>query len=252
MDVSDKKATINSNSNSKNNINFDDTIEKEAIGIDGLDLGKVIEIGDTFVVTQRGLINKKKYHLPITSIESYDGEFLSLRINESDLKSYKQTEDTIFEGYSEFKASDMSHEVQTTIPVIDEELEVTKRTIEENVQIVKEPIKKTRSEEIELSYDKVTIIKRPANVDINRAYNSVTESNSSTIKGEEESAISDHNNKTEIIITLEREEPVITKRSFVKEEILVKKKPIFETKTITKELIHEQVNFNNNEISKVE
>jgi len=251
MDVSDKKATINSNSNSKNNINFDDTIDKEAVGIDGLDLGKVIEIGDTFVVTQRGLINKKKYHLPITSIESYDGELLSLRINESDLKSYEQTEDTIFEGYSKFKASDMSQEVQTTIPVIDEELDVTKRTIEENVQIVKEPIKKTRSEKIELSYDKVTIIKRPINMDINTANDSITESNSSIIKGEDD-IIGDSNNKTEIIITLEREEPVITKRSFVKEEILVKKKPIFETKTITKELIHEQVNFNNNEVSKVE
>jgi len=240
--------TINPNSN--NNVNFDDTLDKEAVGIDGLDLGKVIEIGDTFVVTQRGLINKKKYHLPISSIESFDGEFLSLRINESDLKSYEQTEETIFEGYSEFKASDMSHEVQTTIPVIDEELEVTKKTIEENVQIVKEPIKKTKSDEIELSYDKVTIIKRPINGDINTANDSITKSNSSTIKGIEDSSVGDSNNKTEIIITLEREEPVITKRSFVKEEIVVKKKPIFETKTITNELIHEQVNFNNNEISK--
>ena len=251
--MSDKKVTTNTNTNTKSNINFDDTLDKEAVGIDGLDLGKVIEIGDTFVVTQRGLINKKKYHLPISSIESYDGEFLSLRINENDLKSYEQTEGTIFEGYSEFKASDMSHEVQATIPVIDEELEVTKKTIEENVQIVKEPIKKTKSEEIELSYDKVTIIKRPVNGDINGANDSITKSNSSIIKGEEENGIAgDSNNKTEIIITLEREEPVITKRSFIKEEIVVKKKSIFETKTITNELIHEQVNFNNNEISKVE
>lgn len=58
--VSDKDELINSK-----NINLDDTIKKEARGIDGLDLGKVIEIGETFVVTQRGLINKKKYHLPI-------------------------------------------------------------------------------------------------------------------------------------------------------------------------------------------
>jgi stress response protein YsnF len=246
--VSDKKVTINSNS--KNNINFDDALDKEAVGIDGLDLGKVIEIGDTFVVTQRGLINKKKYHLPISSIESYDGEFLSLRINESDLKSYEQTEDTIFEGYSEFKASDMSHEVQTTIPIIDEELEVTKKTIEENVQVIKEPIKKTKSEEIELSYDKVTIIKRPVNVDINKATDTISESTLSTIKVEEEQEAGitgDSNNVTEIIIALEREEPIITKRSFVKEEIVLKKKPIFETKTITSELIHEQVNFNSND-----
>ncbi|HEU5119964.1 MAG TPA: DUF2382 domain-containing protein, partial [Candidatus Nitrosocosmicus sp.] len=108
-------------------------------------------------------------------------------------------------------------------------------------------------EEIELSYDKVTIIKRPVKVDINnydkrRAIDSIAESNSSTINTikKVEHGVSD-SNETEIIITLEREEPVITKRSFVNEEIVVKKKPIFETKTITEELIHEQVMFNNNE-----
>src|SRR5688572_24381141 len=117
------------------NINLDDLLKKEAIGIDGLDLGKVIEIGETFVVTQRGLIEKKKYHLPVSSIESFDGEILNLKINETDLKSYEQTENNLFEGYSPFKSSDMSNEVQTTIPLIDEKLEVSKNTVEENVQI---------------------------------------------------------------------------------------------------------------------
>ena len=246
--MSDKEVTINSK-----NINLGDILNKEAVGIDGLDLGKVIEIGDTFVVTQRGMIGKKKYYLPISSIDKFDGEFLNLKINERDLKSYEQTEDTLFEGYSAFKASDMSDKVQTAIPLIDEQLEVTKKTIEENVQVVKEPIKTIRSEEIELSYDKVTIIRRPIEADINnydkrRTIDSIGESNSSTINTikKVEHSVSD-SNETEIIITLEREEPVITKRSFVKEEIVVKKKPIFETKTITEELIHEQVMFNNNE-----
>ena len=251
--MSDKEVTINSK-----NINVGDILNKEAVGIDGLDLGKVIEIGDTFVVTQRGLIDKKKYYLPISSIDKFDGEFLSLKINERDLKSYEQTEDTLFEGYSAFKASDMSEKVQTAIPLIDQQLEVTKKTIEENVQIVKEPIKTIRSEEIELSYDKVTIIKSPVKADINnynerRAIDYIVESNPSTINAikKVDQGISD-SNKTEIIITLEREEPVITKRSFVNEEIVVKKKPIFETKTITEELIHEQAMFNNNDISKFE
>jgi stress response protein YsnF len=249
--VSDKEVTTN-----LKDINLGDTVDKEAVGIDGLDLGKVIEIGDTFVVTQRGLIGKKKYYLPISSIDKFDGEFLRLNINENDLKSYEQTEHTLFEGYSAFKSSDMSHEVQATIPLIDEELEVSKRTIEENVQIVKEPIKKRMSEEIELSHDKVTIIKRPVSTDINsykeRAIDTIAESNSSTIDTikKADQGVSD-SNETEIIITLEREEPVITKRSFVKEEIVVKKKPVTETKTITEELIHEQVMFNDNEISKV-
>jgi stress response protein YsnF len=87
-------------------------------------------------------------------------------------------------------------------------------------------------------------------VDINKATDTISESTLSTIKVEEEQEAGitgDSNNVTEIIIALEREEPIITKRSFVKEEIVLKKKPIFETKTITSELIHEQVNFNSND-----
>ena len=51
--------------------------------------------------------------------------------------------------------------LQTTIPLIDEKLEVTKKTIEENMQIIKEPIKETKIVEIELIHDKVTLTKRP-------------------------------------------------------------------------------------------
>ena len=231
------------------NINLDNVLKKEVIGIDGLDLGKVIEIGETYVVTQRGLIDKKKYHLPISSIESFDGEFLNLKINETDLKSYEQTEDILFEGYSSFKSSDMTHEVQTTIPLIDEKLEVAKKTIEENIQIIKEPIKETKTVEIELIHDKITIIKRPFKENnITKkieSHNQKLESNSPHIqvdkKEEEEQDLRNYDDTTEIIMTLEREEPIIVKRSHVKEEVIVKKETISETKTITEELIHEHM-----------
>ncbi len=230
------------------NINLDYIIKKEVLGIDGLDLGKVIEIGETYVVTQRGLIDKKKYHLPISSIESFDGEFLNLKINETDLKSYEQTENNLFEGYSSFKSSDMSHEVQTTIPLIDEKLEVTKKTIEENMQIIKEPIKETKIVEIELIHDKVTLTKRPFkqnNIAKKiESHSHTLESNSSDSqidKEEEEEDMRNYDDTTEIIMTLEREEPIIVKRSHIKEEVIVKKETLFETKTITEELIHEHM-----------
>jgi hypothetical protein len=227
------------------NINLDDIIKKEVIGMDGLDLGKVIEIGQTYIVTQRGLIEKKKYHLPISSIESFDGEILNLKINETDLKSYEQTENNLFEGYSSFKSSDMSHEVQTTIPLIDEKLEVTKKTIEENMLIIKEPIKETKIVEVELIHDKVTITKRPFKEN-NVAKKIVSHSHKLEIKNshsqiDKEEDMRNYDDTTEIIMTLEREEPIIVKRSHVKEEVIVKKETLFETKTITEELIHEHM-----------
>ena len=233
-------------------INLDDALKKEAVGIDGLDLGKVTEIGNTFVVTQRGLIDKKKYHLPISSVESFDGEILNLKVSETDLKSYEQKEDNLFEGYSSFKSSDMSHDVETIIPLIDEKLEVTKKTIEENMQIVKEPIKETKNVEIELKYDKVTIIKRPFKENNFLKKDEIHRYQAESIpscgpldkKDKEEECFRNHNDTTEIIMTLEREEPLVVKKSFVKEEVIVKKEKIFETKTVTEELIHEQLKSN--------
>ena len=230
------------------NINLDDIIKKEVIGIDGLDLGKVIEIGQTYIVTQRGLIEKKKFHLPISSIESFDGEILNLKINETDLKSYEQTENNLFEGYSSFKSSDMSHEVQTTIPLIDEKLEVTKKTIEENMLIIKEPIKETKIVEVELIHDNVTITKRTfkennvAKKIVSHSHKLESNNSHSQIdKEEEEEDMRNYDDTTEIIMTLEREEPIIVKRSNVKGEVIVKKESLFETKTITEELIHEHM-----------
>jgi stress response protein YsnF len=240
------------------NINLDDVLGKEVLGIDGLDLGKVVEIGETFVVTQRGLLDKKKYHLPISSIESFDGEFLNLKVNETDLESYEQTEDNLFEGYSSFKSSDMSHEVQTTIPLIAEKLEVTKKTIEENMQIIKEPIKEMKNVEIELIHDRITIIKRAfkendvINNDGPHPYQSDGKSLGRQIDNKEEKEdFRNHEDITEIIMTVEREEPVIAKRSYVEEEIIVKKETIFETKTITEELIHEHIKSNDIESTRV-
>jgi len=217
--VSDKNEAIN-----PMNTDYNDMVGKEAIGIDGLDLGKVIEIGNTFIVTQRGLIDKKNYHLPISSVESFDGEMVNFKISDNDLISYEQSEKNNFEGYSTFKSSDMSGELQTTIPLIDEKLDVSKKTVEENVKITKEPKRTTISEQINLSYDVVTLIKRPVIVDStavphvsnnnnNNSNQTNLASNKTIVKGND---LSNAGN-TEIIVALEREEPVITKRSYTRE-----------------------------------
>ena len=56
------KNNINSGSNVK--IDWNNVIKKEVIGIDGLDLGEVHEVGDAHFATQKGIINKKRYHIP--------------------------------------------------------------------------------------------------------------------------------------------------------------------------------------------
>jgi uncharacterized protein (TIGR02271 family) len=227
--------------NNKNNIDWDSVVKKEAIGIDGLDLGEVHEVGDTYLITQKGLINKKRYHIPKSSAESFDGDTLKLRISESEIQGFEETEDQKFQGYSSFKSSDMSKELETKIPVMAENLEVTKHILEDKVDIIKEPVMETKTVEIELTRETITIERRPVVVDNDNNKNmssSSYDSLSTTENGPVET-------RTEISIPLKREEPVIIKKPYVKEEVIVKKKPITETKTVSEDITHEEIKYDN-------
>jgi uncharacterized protein (TIGR02271 family) len=231
-----------STSNDKN-IDLNSLVEKEAVGTDGLDLGTVKEIGDTFIITQKGLINKKKYHLPVSFVESFDGEVVKFTINETNLESYEQGEENKFDDYSSFKASDMSKAVETTIPLLSEDLQVTKETIEDNIKIIKEPMKETKTAKIELMYEKVTIEKKPINNEyVNQKNFDNKSQKSSSNETESPSELeSQTDSKFKIIIPIKREEPVITKKSFVTEELIVRKQSVTETKTITEEITNEEI-----------
>ena len=83
-------------SNNKDNIDWKNVIKKEVIGTDGLDLGEVVEIGDNFIVIQKGLFNKKRYVIPNSTAESFDGDILRVKVNEKELLGYEETSDPAF------------------------------------------------------------------------------------------------------------------------------------------------------------
>ena len=212
---------------SDKNIDWGGVVKKEAIGIDGLDLGKVHDVGDTYIITQKGLINKKRYHIPKSAAESFDGDTLKLRVSESEMQGFEETEGQKFEGYSAFKSSDMSKELETSIPVMAENL-VTKHIKEDQVDIIKEPVKEIKTVQIEFTRETITIEQRPV-------YNSDPSSYGSNM------ASGPVEFRTEISIPLKREEPVITKKTYVKEVVIVKKKPVTEIKTISEDITHGEI-----------
>jgi hypothetical protein len=69
------------------NIEWNDTIKKEARGVNNEDLGEVQEVTDGYVLVQKGLINKEKFYIPLDEAESYDGSVLLFRISEDEIKS---------------------------------------------------------------------------------------------------------------------------------------------------------------------
>jgi len=227
-------------SNNKDNINWNNIVKKEVLGTGGLDLGEVVQVGDNFIIIQKGLLNKKRYIIPISTIENFDGETLKVKVDENDLLSYEEKDEPKFKDYSTFKSSDMSKELETKIPLISEDLQVSKKIVEDKVDVIKDPIKETKTVEIELTYEKVTIERIP--------YNS--EDKNSNTSGDIQQDRSSQVEKpvtarTQISIPLKREVPVIIKNPYIREEVIIKKRPVKETKTITAEVTNETLNYDN-------
>lgn len=226
-------------SNNKDKIDWTNVVKKEVIGTDGLDLGEVAETGDNFIVVQKGLLNKKRYIIPISTAESFDGDILRVKVNENELSGYEETTEPKFKDYSTFKSSDMSKEMETKIPVIGENLVVSKKVIEDNVDIIKEPIKETKTVEIDLTYEKVNIERIPFNNEEKGMKGSPAQN-----LGEGHSDIEKPvSSRTQISIPLKREVPVIIKNPYIREEVVIRKKPVKETKIITADVTNEEVTF---------
>ena len=219
-----------SKSDENNNVDWNNVVKKEAIGMNGEDLGEVLEVSNSFIVTQKGIINKKKYYLPKRSAISFDGSILKLNMTDKDLDGYKETEGGRFNEYPSFESSDMSKELETKIPVMGESLDVSKRLTENKVKIIKTPVKEIKKVDIELTHEEITIERIPANNGLKPS----------------ETTENPVQSKTEIIIQLKREEPVVTKTPYVKEEVVVRKRPITEMRTITEVLVNERVNYDDN------
>ena len=69
---------------------WNDILKKEATGIDDCDLGEVQQIQEDFIVTETGIINKKRYCIPKNLIAGFDGHTLYLRILKAETKRFRQ------------------------------------------------------------------------------------------------------------------------------------------------------------------
>jgi stress response protein YsnF len=233
-------------SDNNNKINWNEVVGKEALGENGVDFGTVKEVTDDYIVTEVGMLNKKIYHLPKSSAKYFNGVFLNFALNESDLSIYEQkieestTEDKFFS-----ESQDKSIKGEDVIPLIGEELQVTKNIIEDNKKIVKVPVKETKTVQIELMHEKVIIERR----NVNQNDTTYERGTSTSLKNNNPS--NQHlgdgpeiYSRAEFLIPIKKEDPVVTRRSFVREEVIIKKKPVTETRTITGEITKEEINYN--------
>jgi len=119
-----------------------------------------------------------------------------------------------------------------------EKLDIAKTEVIDEIIITKEPVKDTKIEQIPVMHEELIIEIRPV---INNESSSSSSSHNDSIEQKKEEILKPEENKTNIRIPLKREEVEVSRTPYVKEEIVVKKKPVTETRTVSEEIITEKV-----------
>jgi uncharacterized protein (TIGR02271 family) len=211
-------------------IEWNDVIKKEARGSNDDDLGEVQEVGQTYVVTQKGTIKKEKFYIPKYLAEGFDGDVLRFKLTEADAKNkfLRDTPPSVQE-YSRYKTPDVPKDIETRIPVMGERLDVSKRESTREATITKEPLTETQSVDVPVTHEEMTVERKPAGESVSTSGQKPVES------------------RTEVKVPLKSEEVQVTKQPYVKEEVSVKTKPVTETRTVTDQVRSEKVNVSEEE-----
>jgi uncharacterized protein (TIGR02271 family) len=199
----------NTNSNDTNDYHHEEVVkEEEARGLgDGSDFGE-IQSDDSNLKYNKGSLSENKKEKTETSTDNF----------------FSQTK---------------KEEEEIIIPLISEELGVTKTELVDEAIITKEPFKETKTEELAIMHEELVIERRPVIDNLSSVDHN--DNNYKTLSGYENEKVNLEKTNTIIKIPLKREEIEVTKKPYIIEELLVKKKPVTKTQTLTEEIITERV-----------
>ncbi len=231
------------------NIDWNDTIKKEARALNNEDLGEVQEVTDGYVLVQRGVIDKEKFSIPQDQAESYDGAILRFRISEDEIiKEYALDSDSASASIEEQYESttvidsgggsgggiqlegneDIKRDSRDSLLSVTEEKPSSSNITQENqTSIIKEPITETKTVEVPVTHEEVTIEIRPPS-------------------GQTEPQTPVSSDET-ITIPVKKEDVEVIKTTYVKEEISVKNKHTTEPLDVSEEETLEKNNSSNPE-----
>jgi uncharacterized protein (TIGR02271 family) len=210
-------------SNTNESIALDDVTKKEARGaVDDSDFGEVQEVGQHYVLTQKGMVSKEKFYIPKYSVQGFDGDTLWFNASQDQLQGWKRESPPDDNEYSDYKTQETPSDIETRIPLIEERLNVSKSTSTSEATITKEPVTETKTVEVPVTHEELKVERRPAG-----------ESSTTTERPVQ--------SKTDTKVQLSKEDVQVTKDAYVKEEVVVKKKPVTETKTVSDTVTSEKL-----------
>jgi uncharacterized protein (TIGR02271 family) len=207
-------------------VNWDRIIHKNVRTLDNQDMGKVIAVPndeDTIIISSQS--GGEQYKIPRSFVSGFNGAEVLLNVTAYKImsSSYKVDNASVYEAKpSDIITDERQQEEETTIPLIEERLNVSKKTSTTQYTITKEPVTEEKTIEVPVTHEELFVEKRPP------------KDSSSSAQGPVKS-------KTEIKVPIMREEVEITKERFVKEEVVVKKKPVTETRTVSDTVTSERI-----------
>ena len=231
---------------SSNDFPWNEIIKKEARGIDDADFGEIQSVDPEYVLTQKGIIDKEFFSFPVNLVQEYDGNRVLFKVTEEEARnSYMRPQNV--DDTNDFSNSEIETETTATtaaaatttptndydsvintkekeevIPLMSEKLDVIKKELVDETVIIKKPVKETKTVEVQLIREEIERIERRPPSGFTEARNPVE-------------------SPEEIKIPLKREEAEVTKKPYVKEEVVVKKKTIIDKKEITEDITSEDL-----------
>ena len=222
------------------NIDWNDIVKKEARGINNEDLGEVQEVTNDYVLVERGVINKERFYIPRDLAVGYNGTILIFNISAEDAKKkfLKDSLPVFLPSHVAGKDTAITDDL-TIVPIMAERLDVTKEMDKQEAKITKESITEIKTNEVQLAHDELCIETRP----ISYKDEHQTSNNANQQQAGKPSIQSNIPKQEEVAtLYLRSEVPEVLKRPFLREEIVIKKKTVTETKRISEQLRSERVN----------
>ena len=209
-------------------------VGKNVKTVDYQDVGKVIgsaENEDTIIISYESPHSIYNYRVPRQCVQGFNDPDVLLSIARAELADYEISD---IQDYAaqlrNIKTEQKGGEEEITVPVIEEKLNISKKIITEETTIIKEPISEATTVQVSVMHEEVIVEKRH-----------VGEANASTSEN-----APPMNTRTEIRVPLIHEVVKIKKEPYIKEEIVIKKKPKTETKTFSEFVTKEKVVTSNN------
>ena len=227
------------------NIDWDDVIKKEARGINDEDLGEVQEVTQDYVLVQKGLINKEKLYIPRDLAIGYNGTILIFNITAEEAKNkfLRDSEPVLSQSQVSGEGATITDDL-VIIPVMAERLDVSKKAYSQEAKIIKESITDTKTTEVQLVHEELYIETRPISQEeeeVSTAKGYQTNTSSSSVQSDIPTEEEEEEEEEVATLFLRVEVPEVSKHPYLKEEIIVKKESITETKKISEQIRSEKV-----------